>query len=666
MWIERGRSIGEALLCALLSCSLGAQVPAHRVLPPEVEAALEPVHGGRGMWAWFAEFARDPERQPWREEEWRRREKQGLSDAMAAAAVCGLWSDDVDVAYGAACHVPELALGLPDIDRYVDLVRPHLFDEDPRFDWDTFKHVLTPEQVADVLRARPRPESAHRQIFIGDLHRSFRSEHVPLLCARVADPDPIVRKDAFESLLNLLRYGSGSEHTDLVLDTLLAWPGESAFEVGDYEDPATWPAYEPRRIELAADREGLCPAPLAALLERWLVELRNEPAHGALGAWLLRQAEQVEFGGAADVELVAKLIQDGARPGPWIGVRAALRCEEVRKGPVLDALRAVASSAELREEGDGVNCALAEWALGDVDGLRARCLTDASAATVLLAQRDEAALQQLATAALQEGEAEGRVAMEFLVDVIEDAAFEPVLLPSDLEDQIGRRAEVAVAHLDGARLAALLERCPGARRRALVMALLERIVPEDVTRELLALFEVTDASALRPRLAAWREAATEESDLAEMFDEAWQALVEDEGDRLDVESLRREVLRPGGDVQEAWTALAAAGDDDARQVMAEVRRRHLYGWVDSNASRWLTEGFELAHAPYWIDELETICCRRNGAAEVVEALLGVDALDHPEWGLRTQGASVRAFFEARRAQLRMSRIAGRWVVGPSD
>lgn len=645
-----------ACFSAVSSGGLVSQVPTHRVLPAAVEAALEPVHGGRGMWSWFAAFARDAEQQPWRE-------NRDLADSMAAAAVCGLWADDADVAYGAACHVPEWALDLPDIDRYVAAVRPHLFDEDPRFDWDTFKHVLSPEQVADVLRARPDPDSAHRQIFIADLHRSFRAEHIPLLCARVGDPDPVVRKDAFENLLNLLRYRVGS--TDLVFDTLLAWPGDVAFEFGDYEDPSTWPAYAPREFVLPEVRDGACDARLAALLERWLVELQNEPSHGALGAWLLRQAEAAEFGGAADAALVAKLIQDGARPGPWIGVRAALRCPAVRTEGVLAALRAF---AEGFESGDEVAGALARLALGEADALRARCVEDPAAATALLAERDEAALDRLVAAAVQPDPEAGGRAMEFLIDVIEDAVYEPVLLPEDLEERLGAGIEAALEQVDGARLLAVLERCPGARRRALVEAAFGRLTPENATEELLSLFEVTVPERLRAQLAAWREAGAIDEDVEDGLGHAWRVLVasEDTPDGPDLDALRRDVLRPGADVQEALVELAAAGDADARRAMAEVRRRKLYGWVDMNSSVQLAEGLDLGLAPYWIDELETICCRRNGAAEVVEGLIGVDALDFPEWGLRTQGAAVRAFFEAYRDRLRVSRIARRYVVGPID
>ena len=75
-----------------------------------------------------------------------------------------------------------------------------------------------------------------------------------------------------------------------------------------------------------------------------VIGFRNEPAHGALDAWLLRQAESVEFGGPADAELVVALIRDGARPGPWIGVRAALRCPSVRTPEVVTALRAFADA----------------------------------------------------------------------------------------------------------------------------------------------------------------------------------------------------------------------------------------------------------------------------------------------------------------------------------
>ena len=130
--------------------------------------------------------------------------------------------------------------------------------------------------------------------------------------------------------------------------------------------------------------------------------------------------------------------------------------------------------------------------------------------------------------------------------------------------------------------------------------------------------------ALRARLAAWHEAGAIDEDAEDELGHAWRVFVASEAtpDGPDLDALRREVLRPGADVQEALVELAAAGDADARRAMAEVRRRKLYGWVDMNSSVQLAEGLDLGLAPYWIDERETISCRRNGVARVVGGLIG--------------------------------------------
>ena len=129
----------------------------------------------------------------------------------------------------------------------------------------------------------------------------------------------------------------------------------------------------------------------------------------------------------------------------------------------------------------------------------------------------------------------------------------------------------------------------------------------------------------------------------------------------------RDLLRkvrdtPGANVQWAIGELALAGDFAAKRELDEMRIRHLYGWFDNASDNARTLGRALGLVPWLIGEIETNCCRRNGAASALEHLTGFDAWQQPERGLVTQHDHAARWWREVGEHLRWSRLAQRFVV----
>ena len=131
-----------------------------------------------------------------------------------------------------------------------------------------------------------------------------------------------------------------------------------------------------------------------------------------------------------------------------------------------------------------------------------------------------------------------------------------------------------------------------------------------------------------------------------------------------VDYLRRLRRTPGENVQDALLELAIAGDDEARATVQVAFDRHLYGWMDAASSDRMVLHDDPSTLPYWIDELGTICCRRNGAGVAIEALTGHDPTVPPENMLVTQRDAARAWFEPIRAYQQWSRVLGHYTTMP--
>src|SRR5262245_20743685 len=183
-----------------------------------------------------------------------------------------LWSQNVDVAYAAACLLPERTLDLAAVDRWLAVVRPHVFDEHAFWDWDTFRHDAGRTDVTWILTAPPSWRAEIRFMFVTDLHRSFRPEHMPLLAALQRHDDPFVRRQAWETLAWLTYWSN--QHRDAVARAILEWPGSASFAVDDQDSRSKNPLPPPRAYELPAPRPGWSPL-LRATLQRWFLEIEH-------------------------------------------------------------------------------------------------------------------------------------------------------------------------------------------------------------------------------------------------------------------------------------------------------------------------------------------------------------------------------------------------------
>src|SRR5688572_5020941 len=105
--------------------------PPRRVLSEPTARLLRERMGGEpfAVLAAWARAARTKESPSWHP-------KAGEPvDAAFRELVHGaLWSDDKDTAYAAASLVDHSQLDIADIDRWLAAVKPHIFDEDPKYE----------------------------------------------------------------------------------------------------------------------------------------------------------------------------------------------------------------------------------------------------------------------------------------------------------------------------------------------------------------------------------------------------------------------------------------------------------------------------------------------------------------------------------------------------
>lgn len=704
---------------------------------------------------------------------WLDERPEELDEAFWETVLCGLWSDEPKIAYAAAGLVEEQMLDLRDIDRFVEITMPHLADEELRFSWDTFKHVLDVDRVTEVLLLEPAWNSEVRSFFMNDLHRSLRPEHLPVLAQRVNDDDPVVRAQAFRWIAWVSHYTD--RQREVVAATLAKWPGSGAFVVYDYDDPSTNRPYRPRPLELGTDNGGYPPL-LRAALARWFLEEPDRVDNVSFDGWLLRWAADVSPA-PGDGDLLLELLRSPERYARWIAVRGAAALPSLG-----DELRAAlaAHAADAETEEDERYWAMA--ALSEHDAIRDAARASATALAVALETDLDAAFAAWSRRALGPDTATGHRAIELLVDAIELADYGPHRIPEAVRERLRAALETAAPDLDFARLHLVARELPACRTPALADAYLARLGPEDVATWAAAMLEVHDEDALRARLTAWarddgdpdRDAAlallarlgapelgellvdwaqrtdadpfvlarsgastavrarllracagvtdptsdgagpalaalgmtqglpeascrgwagelagappviaregwdrwrtqTENGDaLGALLDllaalpakDAWFRELGLVRDPSVVAALHRARAVPGVSVRAVIGELALAGDPDARAELAEVRERRLYGWMDDATAPVRTLGPSLELMPYWIGEIETICCRRNGAAWAIEELTGFDTHDMNESGLLTQHDHAAAWWARVGPHLRWSRIADRFVVAP--
>jgi hypothetical protein len=199
-------------------------------------------------------------------------------------------------------------------------------------------------------------------------------------------------------------------------------------------------------------------------------------------------------------------------------------------------------------------------------------------------------------------------------------------------------------------------------------------LPESVARDFardLVLAEGDAAAAIHKHFPAWRECvlAGDPVDALVAFLAIEQPAHLHFSDLGTVDDDRvRDLLRlvratPGSNVQWAIGELALAGDFEAKRELDEMRVRSLYGWFDDASADVRTLGKSTDLVPWLLGEIETICCRRNGAAWALEELTGFDAWAQPEHALVTQHAWAARWWGEVGERLRWSRLARKFVVG---
>ncbi len=693
------------------------------------------------------------------------------------ALVCGLWSSDREVAFTAASVVPEQCLDLADIDRYLAICRPRLFEPDLRFSWDTFSHCLDPAGVTAVLRGMARaPRECDARHMLGDLHRLLRMAHAEPLAALCHHPDSLLRVEARAHLAYLTHFAPGPR--SLVASVLLEWSGGDDVRLRATPDAE----YTPRRYQLPAERPGW-PAALRACLHRLYLELPAPPGDPTarwpqFAPFLLRWAAD-EVPTDADIPLLVSLLGSDRSGAHAIALRAA---RSLSSNPRLDT--ALRRFIETRAPDESGHYWLAHAAAGGAarGQLIAHAARDATALAVALeiAPNEAAA----AWAATLTSPAHATAGIDRLIDAHDLCGWAPVHWSPNAPAAIGDVLDRHAPTLPYPALHRLLGTLPRYRTAATVNAYAQATDgPRSVDCHA-ALLEVHDRADLRARLAAWRthadSAVTDHAHLRLLqlgatahgpdlvrwtdgrpahwitlaraggskavrdalshrlrthpppggeFDETaliplaaaaaltvperaarnWLAslrrrpdlvaahydtwrdavlagnaasalrhfaqaqpmetleprglgLVDDAALRAHLHTVR---ATPGAAVQAVIGELALAGEASALHELARVRARKLYGWIDDSRPAILTLGNRLDLTTEWIDELGTICCRRNAAASALEALTGFDAHDAAEHGLVGQRDHARAWFDAVRDRLRFSRIAQRFVVAPA-
>lgn len=684
-----------------------------------------------------------------------------------------LWSSDPDTAYAAASLLREHALDIADIDRWLAVVWPHVFDEDPQWNWDTFKHVLSTTEVERLLTNPQCWFAEIRYFFLLDLHRSMRPDHIPALAKLTQHEDPFVRKQAWGNLGNLSVYTD--QHRETIARALLAWPGPGTDEAVDQDDRSRNPRWVPRPYTLPAARPGWSPL-LRAALERRFLELQPMKESVPFGAFLMRWAED-EVPAAEDGLLLRALLDSPHQEGLWIALRAIARL-----GPD-EHLRRVLQDPPERADKALVCAALHDW-----PALRALAAEDGEALLAGLEFDFDGVWLPWVARAFGKDAAAGLEALEQIA-CANGGLQAPFRRPPNLTDALRQAIDLFADGLDHARLHQLVVKFPEARTEKLMTAYHASVTPANLAgsaqdalevwpfvdfhgtlrtwaqspdpatsgpaldvllklgdhelgelmlahwqkqggKDLFLLARCGEADAVqqhleeRLRAVPWtadRDLSAEDVDLLaavamvhglpESVAQGWagemqgaqdeqearlralfpmlreRVLAHDPADALvmslatvppmdlrlhdlglvDDDRVRELLLKvrntPGSSVQWAIGELALAGDFAARRELDEMRVRHLYGWFDYASNSVGTMGRTLDYVPYLLGEIETICCRRNGAASALRDLTGFDAWQQPEHSLTTQHDHAARWWREVGERLRWSDLAQRFVVG---
>lgn len=763
-----GKKMLQVFLAGLISAiPVAQQAPRYTLSEANHRALRESL--GQDPFVALAEWAKDstrPETPDWTA----LREQQ--PDQFYELLFAALWSDNPNTAYAAACLLPESRLDIANIDRWLQVVKPHVFDEHAHYEWDTLKHVVSTADVTWLLTDPPSWHAEVRYHFLSDLHRSMRPEHIPQLAKLTQHQDPFVRKGALTQLGWLTVYTN--QHREVLAHTLLALSDSGFGEIEHQYDRSLLPRYEPRRYTLPTARAGWSPL-LRAAMERLFLQTakgKNDPPYAS---FLARWAED-ELPAAEDRLLIRSLLDSNHQTAVWIALRAMCRIGTDHH------LRQV-----LEQPLDIAPEELVLAARGDWAALRQLAATDGEAlGTALEFDFDGTWLPWVAEAFGDDAE-KGLDAIDRLATAY-GARHGHHKVPAQLIERIRQAIDVFGAKLDFPRLHRLVAKFPAARSERLISLYFDKVTPANLAESQCEVLEVSWQIDFVGRLVEWAKLPNPEQSgpaldlllrlgedhLPELVLAHWQKhhaddpfllarnpesvvcsdFLEDHlrqlpwGERHELTSkhcnalgavamlrgmpegvarhwaqsllsdrdaratrnrerfptwsgqvldhhentalvdylsaspardlwfadlgtidddLVRDLLRkvrntPGANVQWAIGELALAGDFDAKRELDEMRVRHLYGWLDDASDHVRTLGESLDLVPYLIGEIETICCRRNGAASAINHLTELEVNDQPEQALVTQHDYVQQWWQECGDALRWSKLKGRFVV----
>ncbi|MBI5851359.1 MAG: hypothetical protein HZB39_10100 [Planctomycetes bacterium] len=410
---------------------------------------------------------------------------RGSEQDPVAACRAALHSPDPAVALAAALRADPAWLDVAEQRRMVALALPHALTAPSPFDFERFRDALIPSDVSrELILDAPLPRVVTEHL--GMVHRALRPEHAALLAHATRSDDWPLRRDAIRYLA-VVANGSGAARETVAL-AILAW-NEAAQDPGDV-DPLEWPVpARALRVAIEDPRDGLPPTLRAALRRLWFEPCGDElRAFGPfLRRWLLAARASVD-----DVGL--------------LGEASAHEDVELRRAATAALTKVIAptSEARLREiashDADALVAAIARGALaraGDGDA-RERVFRDAG-------HGDAAAVAACLTLDPVACAAFGAEAIA--------AAFDPDLrayfpLDGDIERDLARG--LAARTMPPEDLALLLENVPGLRTATLRTRLLESLPLGALTLDLAPILELTDADALRARLRAAGNPASDE------------------------------------------------------------------------------------------------------------------------------------------------------------
>ncbi len=401
----------------------------------------------------------------------------------------GLWSEDADVALGAAMIAAAAKLDPEETRRFARIVAPRCLVLPSPFDFAEFRDALTPADLTrDLLLAPPRPREIPE--YLGAVHRLLRLEHLPLLAEATRSDDWFLRREAIRYLALVAQ--SAETGRDPVALAILAW-NEDVQPSEDLDPERDAVPAKPRPIELPADTHGL-PRTLQGILRRLFLEpIRGEelPAFRPFALrWLLDSTPA-----DADLPLLRELLraEDPNARAPALCVVARLGGKE--------------SLAILHEQAGSHDGALDPIALSEL----ARRGAEEAFETLVTRTRDGdpfAAAGLLATGptgvdafvVMLCDETSREAAAKLLVEC---RAPDVAALFPDCDaalDAIAQRLEKA--GLAGTPLSTLLLDLPELRTRANCARLVGSLAPADLDRTLLGVLDVVDHDGLAAHLRA--------------------------------------------------------------------------------------------------------------------------------------------------------------------